>query len=124
VECAVTCAVAVLLAALAAPAFRGETLRAARLDAVQALTRLQLAQEEYRSRTGLYAADLAALRGVGTASAQGRYTLSLQPQGPEAFMATATPRGAQARDTPCPALTLTVSQGWATFGPTPQCWHR
>lgn len=124
VEVCVACAIAVLLAMVALPSFQGGALRASRLDAVQALTRLQLAQEQYRAAHGLYATELSALRGVTPVSDQGRYTLAVAQTGPESYRATAQARGSQSRDTACPALTLDVAQGWASAGPTPQCWNR
>ena len=123
VECVVACAIAALLAMVALPSFQGQALRTSRLDAVQALTRLQLAQEQYRSTHGLYATELTALRGVTPVSDQGRYTLTVALTGPESYRATAQARGAQSRDTPCPELTLDVAGGWAQAGPTPQCWN-
>lgn len=124
VECAVVCAMAGLLAAVALPSYQGQARRAARMDAVQALTRLQMEQEKYRSLHGLYAADLRVLRGVMPISDQGRYTLSMVPTGPEAYRASALARGSQAQDRECATLTLDVSQGFANAGPGPQCWNR
>jgi type IV pilus assembly protein PilE len=124
VECLAACAIAALMAAVALPSFQGQALRTSRLDAVQALTRLQLAQEQYRAAHGLYATDLTALRGVVPVSDQGRYTLSLALTGPDSYRATAQARGAQAQDGKCPALTLDVSDGWAQAGPSAQCWNR
>lgn len=124
IEILVACVVAALLAAAALPSMRGDALRAARIDAVQALTRLQAAQEQYRNASGGYAGELAALRGVARLSEQGRYLLTLQPTGTEAYRATATARGAQAADTACAVLTLDVNRGFAQAGPGPQCWNR
>jgi len=124
VECAAVCAVAALLVVVAIPSYQGHALRASRLDAVQALTRVQMAQEQYRSAHGLYAGDMSALRGVMPVSDQGRYTVSLALTGADSYRATAQARGAQARDTRCTALTLDVSQGWAQAGPELQCWNR
>jgi type IV pilus assembly protein PilE len=124
VECATVCAMAGVLAAVALPAYQGQARRAARLDAVQALTRLQLEQESHRAHHGLYASQLSALRGVAPVSAQGRYILTLENTGPEAYRATAQARGVQMRDTGCPALTLEVNAGFATFGPNAPCWNR
>ena len=53
IECTMVCAVAAVLAGLAFPSYRQQQLRMARLDAVDALTRLQAAQERYRAATGL-----------------------------------------------------------------------
>ncbi len=124
IELMVASSIAVLLTLVALPSMRGDALRAARLDGVHALTRLQMAQEQHRSAHGLYAHELTALRGVAPVSDQGRYALSVTPTGPESYRATALARGAQQRDTACAELTLDVSQGWAQPGPSPQCWNR
>ena len=124
VECAVACAVTLLLAAVAWPNLQGHALRAARLDAVQALTRLQTGQEQHRMTHGLYAGELSALRGVAPVSDQGRYTLALVRTGADSYRATAQARGVQLRDRDCMALTLDVSLGFAQNGPGPQCWNR
>lgn len=124
VECLATCTVVAILTALAWPALRGHVLRGARLDAVQALTRVQTQQEQYRSQHGMYAGELSALRGVAPLSAQGRYALAVRATGPDSYRATASPRGAQQDDRECEALTLDVRLGFATAGPGPQCWLR
>jgi type IV pilus assembly protein PilE len=116
--------VVALLTAVALPSYRGHLLRGARLDAVEALTRVQVVQEQYRSHHGLYAGELSALLGVTPRSAQGRYTLSLQLTGPEAYRATALAVGMQAQDNACPALTLDVREGFAQSGPDLRCWNR
>jgi type IV pilus assembly protein PilE len=124
VECLAACAVVAVLAAVAWPAWRDHGLRAARLDAAAALTRLQGVQEQYRSVHGLYAADLSVLHGVAPVSDQGRYRLALERTGPESYRATAVAFGVQTGDRDCGALTLEVSLGFATPGPGPQCWNR
>jgi type IV pilus assembly protein PilE len=116
--------VAAVLAAVALPSFRGHELRMARLDAVQALMRLQAAQEQHRSLHGLYTGDLAALRGVAPRSMQQRYTLALTLIGPDAYLASANAQGVQAGDRDCRALTLEVTQGFARAGPSASCWNR
>ncbi len=124
VECAVVCAVVGVLGAIALPSLRGHELRAARIDAVDALTRLQAAQEQHRLLHGLYASDLQALRGVGTSSRQGRYALQLVNTGPDGYRANAVAVGVQTGDTACPTLTLDVAQGFAEPGPSGRCWNR
>lgn len=124
VECAVVCAVVGVLSAIALPSMRGHALRAARIDAVDALTRLQASQEQHRMLHGLYASDLRALRGVGTTSRQGRYTLQLINTGADGYRASAVATGVQTADTACPALTLEVARGFAEPGPSGQCWNR
>lgn len=122
VESAIVCAVVVVLASVVLPSYHSHELRVARLDAVQALTQLQMAQEKLRSATGLYAFDLGALQGVPAISAQGRYALAVANTGPDAYRATASARGAQLDDHECATITLEVSQGFAQAGPTPACW--
>jgi type IV pilus assembly protein PilE len=124
VECVVVLAVAAVLAGVAVPSLRAQALRAARLDGVQALTRVQFEQEQYRALTGLYSNELSLLRGVQPKSMQGRYTLSLRLTSPDAYQAVATASAEQQDDRECRAITLDVSEGYARFGPSPACWGR
>jgi type IV pilus assembly protein PilE len=122
VECLIVLAIAAILAGLTVPGVRGHERRVARLDAVQALMRVQIEQENMRSLHGLYTNDLGALRGVRPTSPQGRYTLSLATTGPEAYRAVAQATGEQQADRDCAAITLDVTLGFPTRGPTPACW--
>jgi type IV pilus assembly protein PilE len=122
IECLIVLAIAAILAGLTVPSLRGHERRAARLDAVQALMRVQAEQENMRSLHGLYTDDLRALRGVQPISPQGRYTLSLATKGPEAYRAVAQATGDQQADLACAAITLDVTLGFPTRGPTPACW--
>ena len=132
VELLVALALAALLLGVGLGSHRGHDLRAGRLDAVEALTRVQQAQEQHRSAHGLYASELAALGGTAAldpegrfaVSPQGRYAIHLAITGGEAYRATAVARGKQAQDTDCAELTLEVRQGFAQAGPDAGCWHR
>jgi type IV pilus assembly protein PilE len=124
IECAVVCAVVGILASVAVPSYRSQQLRAQRLDAVAALSRLQSAQEQHRNSFGVYASNLQTLRGVAPTSPQGRYTLALSTQGGESYRATAHAAGAQAQDSACVAITLDVKVGFAQTGPSADCWNR
>jgi type IV pilus assembly protein PilE len=124
IETAVVCAVVAVLAAIAWPSLRRHDHRIGRLDAVDALHRVQVAQERYRSAHGLYAADLRALLGTAERSPQGRYAISLALSNPEAYQATAQALGPQAQDTGCATITLQVKLGFAQVGPNAGCWHR
>jgi type IV pilus assembly protein PilE len=124
IEVLMVCAVLAVLATVALPGLRGHDFRAGRLDGVDALTRVQQAQEQYRSAHGLYAAELSALIGTSRRSAQGRYDISLALINGEAYVATAKALGAQAEDPGCSALTLQVKQGFAQVGPHAGCWLR
>lgn len=123
-ELLVAMALAALLVTLGLRSQQGQSLRSGRLDAVEALSRLQQAQEQHRSAHGLYASDLAALVGTAATSPQGRYAIALDRFGGEAYRATAMAQGAQARDTACTTLTLKVRQGFAQTGPDAGCWLR
>lgn len=123
-ELLVAMALAALLVTLGLRSQQGQSLRSGRLDAVEALSRLQQAQEQHRSAHGLYASDLAALVGAAATSPQGRYAIALDRFGGEAYRATAMAQGAQARDTACATLTLEVRQGFAQTGPDAVCWLR
>lgn len=118
------CAIVGVLAAMAVTASRQHTLRAGRLDAVDALTRIQLAQEQFRALHGMYSSELSALRGTLAHSRQGRYSLQLQRTAGESYTAIATAQGAQSRDNSCLALTLSVDQGYPQAGPSAACWNR
>ena len=122
VECLIVVAVVAILAGLTLPGLRSPELRMARLDAVQALTRLQGEQENYRTQFGLYSSELSALRGVQPTSPQGRYTLGLSTDSAESYRAVALAAGSQQADTACATITLDVTLGFATRGPTPACW--
>ena len=123
-ETLMVCAMAAVLAAVSWPSFRSQDLRAGRVDAVAALTRVQMAQEQHRSAHGLYASELGALLGTSARSPQGRYAISVVLDGPEAYRATASALGAQAQDTGCATLTMQVRQGFAQTGPHSGCWQR
>lgn len=124
VEVLVACALLVLLLTLGVPMWRGQDLRVGRMDAVEALTRVQQAQEQFRNAHGLYAGDLGALLGTAPRSTQGRYAITLALEGPEAYRATASALGPQAQDAPCATLTLQVRTGFAQTGPDAACWLR
>ena len=123
VEMMVVLALVALLAGTAFPSYRSHVQRAARTDAVEALTRVQAAQERFRSANGLYATQLSML-GVAERSTQGRYRLALVATGAEAYRATARAEGSQADDEACAQLTLDVDTGLAKAGPSERCWNR
>lgn len=124
VECVLVCCLTGILATMALLTGQRWELRAGRLDAVDALTRLQSAQEQYRALHGMYSGELSALRSMAPLSRQGRYSLQLQRGDGESYTAVATAQGRQKRDDHCPALTLQVDQGYPLVGPDAGCWNR
>lgn len=127
IELLVALAVAALLAGVALPSFADHWRQARRSDAVVALTRLQMAQEQYRAAHGLYAPTLAALRlGVLPHSDQGFYDISLEAVQPHQYRAVAAARadGSQSGDAACLRITLDVTDGIVDNGPEARCWNR
>lgn len=127
VEISAGLAVAAVLAALAWPSLREPLLRSRRADAVAALMRIELAQEQYRGLHGRYADRLDGLRGAaGTRSAEGLYDIELHADGAQRYEALARPRAGSAvdGDTRCPVLRLQVDDGRARRAPDARCWNR
>lgn len=124
VEALVTLGLVALMATFGVQGLQVQRLKSGRADAVNALTRVQIAQEQYRSAHGLYATELGALAGAAATSPEGRYAIAIEVLGGEAYRATAVARGEQAADSACAALTLEVRQGFAQSGPEARCWNR
>jgi type IV pilus assembly protein PilE len=124
VEVAVVCAVVGVLTAVALPSYQSHVLRSGRADAVDALTRLQVAQAQYHAAHGLYATELSVLRGVPQpGSAQGLYALAVAGGG-DGYRATAAAQGRQRQDGDCAVLSVEVAQGFTHHGPSARCWNR
>lgn len=122
VEVMVALTLVAILAGTAWPSYRAQWQRAARADAAEALQRLQIAQERFRSLHGLYSAELGPL-GLGERSPQGRYQITLERRDGDSFVARAALRGGS-DDPQCALITLDVAQGFATLGPNARCWGR
>ena len=127
VEMAVVLTVAALLLTLVVPLGMDMLAKSRRADAVTALSRVQLAQERFRSQHGIYAADRRALGAAGLArSDAGLYDIVLQDVQPQSYRALALARadGPQSRDESCLHITLEIDDGQARRGPAPACWNR
>lgn len=122
VETCIALAVAAILAAVAWPAQRAQLEQARRMDARLALTRLQIAQEQYRLRHGHYGAELGAL--APARSPEGHYLLALADAQADTvtLIARARADGPQGGDRACAEITLRLNQGLADAGPDPRCW--
>lgn len=125
IELAVVTAAAATLFAIGWPSLQDHLTRARRADATLALGRIEFAQARHHALHGLYASSLQPL-GSQALSLEGLYEVSMTVGPGDRYTAVARARAdaAQARDAACPAITLSVEMGFATLGPTRQCWNR
>ncbi|MEK8050465.1 type IV pilin protein [Ideonella sp. DXS22W] len=124
VELAIVLAVIALLAAVAWPSYNASVRKSRRVDAYEAVLRIQQAQERWRGLQPSYTAALSDLSQSANSPA-GYYTLALSAASETAYTITATAVSgrSQASDTGCTALTVTVTRGQAVNG-QPDCWSR
>ena len=132
IEIMIVVVIAAILAAVAYPSFMSQVRKGRRSDAVEALARLQQAQERWRSRNPSYAAGsllaTAWPSGLGQSltSTGGYYTIAI-PGSPTATTYTATATAvsgkSQAGDTGCSTLTITVTNGNPANTPA-SCWSK
>lgn len=106
IEVMVALSIAAVLVAVALPSFQSAIHRARRADALVALMRVQAAQARYRTNHRSYG-TLAEIKLTGT-SAEGHYTLALERPSATGYAVLAQATGAQAADTACRHLRLTV----------------
>jgi type IV pilus assembly protein PilE len=116
IELMVVVAIIAILAAIAIPSYTEYVKKGRRIDAKDALTAVQLAQEKYRGNNVSYGTldDL----GLVAVSSQGFYEIEITGVSGAGYTATATAIGKQASDTACPKLTVTE----AGFSGTAACW--
>ena len=122
VELMIVVAVVAILAGVAFPSYQEHVRKARRSDGKEALLRLQIEQERWRTNNASYASSPATL-GLGTASVEGYYTIGITSGSATAtgYTATATATGVQTADTGCTTLTLTVGSGSEQRTPA-TCW--
>ncbi len=116
--------VAALLAAIALPSYLSIMRKGRRSDAVDASVAVLQAQERYRANNLSYASTLGVL-GQSNTSIAGQYSLALSATSGAGYLLTlsALAGSAQASDTGCTALTVTVSNGNPSYAPL-ACWSR
>jgi type IV pilus assembly protein PilE len=113
-----------ILAVIATTLYSRQVKRSRRVDAIQTLLAMQLAQENYRASNSLYG-TLAQMWGGVSATTNGYYNLTITNVTATSYTLTATAVSTQTTDaedsTVCSSLVLTVSNGIDT--PTPAaCW--
>lgn len=106
IELMVATAITGILAATAYPSFQGPLLKARRIDGITALLQLQMSQERWFSNHRTYASG--ADMNVGAPSHQRHYDLRVTEATTTGFSAVALGTGAQAADSACRVLRLTV----------------
>ena len=109
IELTVATAIAGILAAVAYPSFQGPVFKARRTDGITALMQLQMSQERWRSGHSSYA-DLSELN-TNALTSMRYYALRVTEATASGFSATATGVGAQASDSTCRVLRITVKGG-------------
>lgn len=124
VDLMVVLAIVGVVASMALPSYQAQIAKSRRADAIAALTRVQAAQEQFRTHHGSYALAMSALQGVAPVSPNGQYDIALDAAHAGGFIARALPREAGLRDSGCSELSLTVADGIAAFGPSTRCWNR
>ncbi len=124
VELMIVVVIVAILAAIAYPAYQGYVERARRSDAMDSLLLIQNQQERWRANNPTYG-SLSNI-GVGNTSQEGHYSLSVNTFLDESFpgyTATADPTGAQASDTDCDPMQITVNAENPRGEKTPEdCW--
>lgn len=122
IELMLVVVVVAILAAVAYPSYEAAVRKSRRADAREALTSLQQAQEKLRGSCRFYAQSIGGASACGadasattvggaTTSSNGFYTLSVQggSASGNSYVLEADPQGAQASDTSCDPMTLTVN---------------
>jgi type IV pilus assembly protein PilE len=125
VELLVTLAILAILAAVALPVYTEHVRKGRRSDAVAALSLVQQSQERWRANSASYADKLETLGFNSTSSAKGYYQLSLSDVSAGGYTATASAISdkAQAADSKCAQMWVTLSSGTLNYGSTQAgCW--
>lgn len=107
IELMMVVAIVAIFAAVALPSYRKMVLKGNRIDAKDALTAVQFAQEKYRANNAGYTGTLADL-GLTSATKQAFYTVTLAaPSSGANYVAMATATGSQAGDADCTDFVVT-----------------
>jgi len=129
IELMITVAIVAILASVALPSYQAYVLRSNRAEAAGFLQQVAARQQQFLLDRRSFATDVvkpAADNGLGMtipANVAARYTVTLATDNaarPPAFVATATPLGAQANDA-CKALSID-ERGVKSATGTGSCW--
>lgn len=113
-----------ILSVVSISAYSQHVKRARRMDAIQTLMAIQLAQENYRASNSSYGTLAQVWGGVST-TANGYYNLSISNVSATSYTLTAQATSSQSSDkedsTACSSLVLSMSNGTETMTPN-ACW--
>lgn len=124
IELMMTVLIVSIITIVASNIYTSYVRKGRRIDAINALLSISLAEERYRTNNALYGTLAQVWSGV-SASSENYYTLAISNVSASAYTLTATATGDQANDavngTSCTTLTLAVSNSTITKTPT-VCW--
>jgi type IV pilus assembly protein PilE len=124
IELVITLTIVAILAMIVINIYTDNVRKSRRIDAVNSLISISMAEERYRSQNTTYG-SLAAVWGGVSNSSEGFYTLSISNVSATSYTIIATAVGTQANDsdsgTSCATLQLSVSNGTITKTPA-VCW--
>ena len=113
-----------IITTVAVSSYTSYVRKGRRIDAVNMLLSISLAQEKYRGSNSSYGTLAQVWSGVST-SPEGYYTVAISNVGASSYTLTATAQGDQANDavngTSCTTLALAMSNGTVTKTPS-VCW--
>jgi type IV pilus assembly protein PilE len=135
IEMMIVVALIAIVASFAVPAYQDKIRKARRADGIAALSGLQMSMEKFRGNCAFFPDGFASTDACGTSSAasdieypsaspDGNYTISFTSASGNTFVIQADPTGAQAADTDCDPISLTVnnSNPKGLKAPT-KCWR-
>jgi type IV pilus assembly protein PilE len=131
IELLITVAIAAILASIAYPSFINAIRKGRRAEAVESITRIQQAQEQWRTRNSSYTSNLGdtGLR-IPKMTPNGYYELTVDvPDGAlsaSEYTIKATAAGSQLSDAKCAYLSMKVEGGRLTYDSTSgqACWPK
>lgn len=126
-EVMITVVIIGILAAIAYPSYQDYVLRSNRAEGMALLNDAAARQERYYAQTNSYVTSTDNISKLGLSSANsqtGKYSLSIASGG-GGYILTATPQGAQAKDTKCGNLTLNAqgTKGKSGSSSVNDCWR-
>lgn len=123
-ELLITLAIVAILASITVPSYSGLVAKARRVDALETLVEIQLAQERWRANNPAYASSLADLGWTSTESPEGFYRLRIVDAGPSDYLVLAQPVGPQEVDV-CRTFATQAGGPVYRYGYAgPSCWQR